>query len=232
MYSIVILSRNPVNCSGCVTALYRHEPYLQRGRIIVVDDGAKEQAENNCQNITWLQGEKPFIYARNANIGLRYAFNEQQADSVVLLNDDALLETRGGFTQLHERLLKDSSLGILSAVTNSVGNLNQTKHAGYADKVRREPRMLCFVAVCIKRALWEAIGDLDERYVGYGMDDDDYSLRARQAGFKLGVWDGCYVNHTTLKSTFRGEGHGDYRPNLELFKHKWGFDNHGRPVTA
>jgi GT2 family glycosyltransferase len=232
VYSIVILSKNPVNCSRCVMAIYQNEPTLPRQNIIVVDDGAREQAEKNCPNVTWLAGEKPFIFARNANIGLWHAFDEQNADASILLNDDALLETKHGFTMLRNVLLKDSQLGILSAATNSVGNQNQMKHHGYADKVRREPRMLCFIAVAIKRMLWAQIGELDERFSGYGLDDDDYSLRARQAGYKLGVWDGCFVNHTTLKSTFRGDGGGDYRPNLELFKEKWGHDNHGRPVTA
>jgi GT2 family glycosyltransferase len=75
MYSIVILSRNPVNASRCVMALYQNEPELDRSRIVIVDDGAREKAEVNTPGVTWLDGEKPFCFSRNANIGVRHAFD-------------------------------------------------------------------------------------------------------------------------------------------------------------
>jgi GT2 family glycosyltransferase len=229
-YSVVILSRDPRNCSASVMALYKQEPDLPRERIIVVDDGAREKAEANCPRITWLQGEKPFIYARNLNIGLRHAFDVQGVDGAIALNDDALLETKRGFTMLDAVCQKDENLGLLSPAINSVGNPNQ-QFKGY-DRVRSEPRMLCFVSVYVPRRTWLAVGELDERFTEYGLDDDDYSLRVRNAGLKLGVWDGCKVDHLSLNSSYRGEAGagGDYGPNLEIFKQKWGMDNFGRPA--
>jgi hypothetical protein len=60
------------------------------------------------------------------------------------------------------------------------------------------------------------------------MDDDSYCLRVRQAGLKIGIHDGCYVDHKHLVSTFRGNVGADYRPNLKIFIEKYGHDNHGR----
>jgi hypothetical protein len=63
------------------------------------------------------------------------------------------------------------------------------------------------------------------------MDDDDYSLRVREAALKIGIHDGCYVDHMSLPSSYRGVGgSGNYLPNLEIFKQKWGVDNWGRPA--
>jgi len=68
---------------------------------------------------------------------------------------------------------------------------------------------------------------------GYGCCDDDYSWRVRRAGLKLGVSDSCFVDHTTLHSTF---GHRDSAPGApktadvrlheKLFREKWGEDAH------
>ena len=71
---------------------------------------------------------------------------------------------------------------------------------------------------------------LDERFVDYGMDDDDYSLRVRNAGLKIGIFDGCFVDHGSLKSSYRGgpAAGGDFRPNLRRFIEKWGVDNRGK----
>ena len=55
---------------------------------------------------------------------------------------------------------------------------------------------------------------------GYGLEDDDYSLRIRKTGLKLGVYDGVKVDHTTLKSTFRDdpEHKADVRIHERLFR--------------
>jgi GT2 family glycosyltransferase len=137
-----------------------------------------------------------------------------------------LLETTGGFADLHRVAQQHPEFGVVSAACNTVGNMNQHRHPGR--RLREEPRMVCFVCVLIPRTTIDAVGLLDERYVDYGMDDDDYCLRVRQAGLKIGIFDGCFVDHSKLTSTYRGRGSGDYRPNLRRFTEKWGIDNWGR----
>ena len=112
--SVVILSRNADNLEVCVAAVRRHEPDL---RIIVVDDGLDRVPDG----VTVVPGEKPFCYARNANIGIRAAAR----DDVVLLNDDALLESPGGFTVIHAAAASDPARGIIGGTCNNVGNPNQ-----------------------------------------------------------------------------------------------------------
>lgn len=47
---------------------------------------------------------------------------------------------------------------------------------------------------------------------------------------KLGIHDGCFVDHKSLKSSFRDDpkASGDFKPNLRLFIQKWGVDNWGK----
>ena len=68
-------------------------------------------------------------------------------------------------------------------------------------------------------------GLLDERYcLDYGVEDRDYCEQVRAAGLKVGVHDGCYVDHGSLVSTFRGDPKTpkSFQQNLALFKAKWG----------
>jgi GT2 family glycosyltransferase len=72
------------------------------------------------------------------------------------------------------------------------------------------------------------VGLLDERFVGYGFDDDDYSLRVRLAGLLVGIHDGCYCDHGSLKSSYRGEPKtaANLVENGRIFRQKWGAGNH------
>lgn len=225
--SVIIPSKNIANLRPCVEAVRKHESFA---RIIVVDDGLAEKPEG-CEVIP---GVKPFVYARNCNLGIKAA----GADDVVLLNDDAILESELGFGIMQEILYSQQEiawiqgtpqLGIIASTCNNVGNVNQRPRR-FTDTVRYDPRMVCFVCVLIPRYTIDTVGLLDEDYVGYGMDDDDYCLRVRQAGLKIGITDKCYVDHGKLESSYRGgpKDGGDFRPNLRVFIRKHGVDNWGK----
>jgi len=224
--SIIIPSKTDVNLGACVRAI---RAAGETCRIIVVDDfdGPARFLLPRDEPVDWRLGIKPFVFARNINIGIRAAGD----DDVILLNDDALLKTPAGFTAMQRIAAAHRDYGIISSTCNIVGNRRQWP----ANKkgLRGEPRMVCFVCVLIPRRTIDAVGLLDERFTGYGCDDDDYCLRVRKAGLKIGIFDGCFVDHGSLKSTFRGASlsAGDYRPNLKIFAEKWGASEGARVGT-
>jgi GT2 family glycosyltransferase len=222
--SVIIPSKNDANLVPCLEAVRRHEPSV---RMIIIDDGLKLDwlPRPDLEPVIGHRTGQPFVYARNCNVGIGFADGD-----VILLNDDALLETPGGFSAMQRAAEEHPEYGIIAATCNNVGNPNQHPQPG--GRLRDEPRMVCFVCVLIPRRTIEAVGLLDERFIGYGCDDDDYCLRVRRASLKIGVFDGCYVDHGSLASTFRGAAGagGDYRGNLEVFKQKWGMDNWGIPT--
>jgi len=226
-YRVVICSRNEDNLTACVKAILRNQPDLTPDRIIVVNDGLSigdlMREFGGVFPFTIVQGEKPFVYARNNNIGIRHA----GTDDCLLTNDDALLTTPNGFNLLAEACAAHPEIGILSPAINNVGNTNQNQAKG-STGIRYDDRMLCFSCVYIPRKTFDAVGLLEECYVAYGMEDDSYSLMVRNAGLKLGILDSVFVDHGSLKSEYRGKGSGDYRPNLRIFIRKWGHDNWGK----
>jgi hypothetical protein len=215
--TVIVPSKKLSNLIPCIEAVRRNEPKV---RIVIVDDG--------LENLDWLprpdlmpaygiKGEKPFIFSRNMNIGIR----EAGRDDVVLLNDDAILQTPGGFSLLQEYSQKYPQFGVIAATTNAVGNQNQLP-MGLG--LREDPRMVCFVAVFIPRTTLDKIGYLDERFTAYGFEDDDFCYRVRRAGLKIGILDHCFVDHASLKSTFRGEAlaGGNLDGGRRIFEEKWG----------
>ena len=214
-FSIVIPSRSDANLRACLAALDRYEPDAQ---VIVVDDGLV------CPVVGCIviAGVKPFVFARNCNLGMRHC----APNDVVLLNDDAILKTDQGLTMLAAAALSHPEYGVIAAASTNVGNRNQERKT--PDAFRDEPRMVCFSCVFIKRSTIERVGLLNEEFVGYGFEDDAYCLRVRRAGLKIAVFDGCFVDHGTVKSTFRGgrypvEG---FKQNEAIFRKLFGAGNH------
>jgi hypothetical protein len=194
----------------------------------VVDDDETGKIKEYCSEYghTRVEGIKPFIYARNANLGLTQAF--KLTDKAILMNDDAVLQSRGGFTVLSHRSFANQEYGILSAATNSAGNVNMFPCG--SDGIRREKVTICFICCLISKRVWDRVGPLDEAYcVDYGVEDGDYCYRARAAGFQARDRGSVLCgSHVTLKSTYRGNGHRSYEGNKKVFEEKWGFPYESR----
>jgi GT2 family glycosyltransferase/glycosyltransferase involved in cell wall biosynthesis len=218
-YRVVITSRSPTNLAACVRSIMEHEPGLPSDHIIVVDDGARGRAEAELPGLTWVAGIRPFVFSRNVNLGI----TEAGGADVILLNDDATLVTPNGFTRLAETARDRPELGICSAaIRGAVGNPRQRPLG--TTEVRRETRTLAFVCVFLPRSTRQRLGPLDERFVGYGFEDNDYCARAMACGLQLGIWDGCVVDHTgALPSSFRSSPGvlALLRQNRRIFHAKW-----------
>lgn len=214
--AVIILSKTRSNAIPCLRAVGAHDPGCMR---IVVDDGVEFPPEGSGFDGLYeasIAGVKPFVYARNANLGIRAAGERD----VILLNDDALLQTPEGFTMLQREAQEHPEYGLIASVCNNVGNPNQRPQGTYR---MREDVMACFVCVLIPRRTLEMVGLLDERFIHYGWEDNDYCRRVRLAGLKIGIHDGCYVDHGSLVSTFRGHPGmgGDIGPNQRIYQEKW-----------
>ena len=231
-YSVIIPSRNIGNLTACVMAIRNAGEDCP---IIVIDDGVEwpwDEIPAEWGNVTAHMGTSPFIFARAVNEGIARA----ESSDVVIANDDALLKTYLGFSSLSGACHSFGYGAMCPGFTHgSVGTINLVNRG--RGELREEKVMLVFACVYIPRSTIDRVGLLDERFAvnaggpgarGYGLEDDDYSLRIRQGGLKLAVYDGVLVDHlpesTGLKSTFRHDPDHphDVRAHEDLFAEKHG----------
>jgi GT2 family glycosyltransferase len=250
-YRVIIPSRTIENLLPCVEAVLLHEPDLELEDIVVVDDGVDWQAAPHASELlhalTIVPGEKPFVFARNCNIGIRATVERIEVTcmdddgprylagipkrDVILLNDDALLESALGFSQMVAAARERPDFGIIGATTNVTGQPLQMRASNWIAQpssvtanLRAVPHF-AFVCVLIPASTLNTVGLLDEQYaLDYGCDDADYCEAVTRRGLKVGVHDGCFVDHASLRSTFRGDPKTpkSFRQNLGLLMQKWG----------
>lgn len=214
MYAIVIPAGSLSNLTQCLNAIVIMEP--EAHNVIVVGDGIDWTALK--RNVVRITGKKPFVFAQNVNVGIHYAMTRTASDGVIVLNDDGLLMYPLGFSKLHQTAQDNPEYGIISAATNNACNPNQIWKTD--DTLRDEPKMVAFVCAYITRNCVAQVGYMDERFINYGYDDNDYCRRALTEGFKIGIYDGCKINHCSLPSLYRNTGI-DISLNKKLYEDKW-----------
>jgi len=220
-FSVVIPSGNAANLVSCVRSLLAAEPELSAQEIIVVDDGARAGAEASLPDLHWITGITPFIFSRNSNLGITMAGRD-----VILMNDDANLITPRGFSSLVEETSRHADVGLCSAgIRGVVGNPRQivTARPGF----RYEPRAIAFVCLFVPWRTYVTLGPLDERFVGYGFEDNDYCARVLEAGMNIGIYDACVVDHAKHPSVYRNRPNFAvlFEQNRQLYRSKWGRDS-------
>ncbi len=158
---IVVLSRYPDIFEGCYQTLAKHEPDCDK---VLVRDGDLISLSREDEDMSWvmdwtiLQGLSPFIYARNLNL----AWNSFQEYDILLIGDDIRFETP--FVEaLQTVAYSDPAVGV-----STVQLWGQSPYVcGY-----------------FKRSVIEAVGLMDERFTGYGKDDNDWCRRMEALGYR------------------------------------------------
>jgi hypothetical protein len=210
--SVIIPSKNANNFLACASAVRKN---AAESRILLINDGMDTSflPSAGLWPVMEYETNLPFQFSRNVNMGLKHI----GIDDAVVLNDDAILLTPGGFALLQQAAEENPEYGVIAATTNNVGNVNQQPRG---IGLREDPRMVCFIAVLIPHRTIELVGLLNERFNCYSHQDDDYCYRVRKAGLKIGIHDGCFVDHTSLPSSFRGpEGvGGDLATGAAIFE--------------
>jgi len=205
--------------------------------IMVVDNGSSDGSTEYLTDrgdVTVIRNETNLGFAAAVNQGLR----EARGQFLLVLNNDVVVPER-----MIERLLdtadSNRQYGLIGAVTNWAAPSQQVE-AGYEDlsglesfaeqrwteygDTLRHAEMLIGFCMLIRRDVIDTIGLFDEAYGVGNFEDNDLSLRASLAGFKLGIADGVYLHHFGGR-TFAGEGF-DYgalmQENHRRFLAKWG----------
>jgi len=240
LVSIIMLTYNALNYTKqCLESIQQHTKYPHE--IIFVDnhstDGTKKYLRNLVQqhpNYKLIVNKTNKGFAAGNNQGMKLAKGEY----ILLLNNDVLVSD-GWLGRMVACAEADSSIGLVGPLTNRISGLQMVKNFPYNDpkdfpdyaariakqynKKYTPRRRIAGFAMLIKKDVYEKIGGLDEDFGSGNYEDDDYCLRAKEAGFNIMVAEDVFIHHFGSKS-FKCNNI-DYdkslKRNRELFKKKW-----------
>jgi GT2 family glycosyltransferase/glycosyltransferase involved in cell wall biosynthesis len=194
--------------------------------IILIDDGSDAPTRDLLKQFAADHGaaltrhETALGYGRAANVGLR----QSSADFVVLLNSDTIVTT-DWLDRLVACAESNPQVGLVGPLSNTASwqSIPEIEHQGdWAENhlpegvdlqemgrrvtrysARLYPTLPFLNGFCymIRRAVIDQIGYFDEDNfgVGYG-EEDDFTLRARQASWLVAIADDAYVYHAQSRS--------------------------------
>jgi GT2 family glycosyltransferase len=210
--------------------------------VIVVDNASIDGTTNYLIDLS-SRDERVRVELCASNAGFAAATNRGVARScgevIVFLNNDTI-PVDGWLDSLLAHL-GEREIGLVGAVTNRAGNEAEI-HACYrtygelerfaGDQARahrgerfdiRTATMFC---AAVRRDVWEVVGPLDERFEIGLFEDDDFSIRVRQAGFRVACAEDAFVHHFGQASIGRLAQTGRYgllfHANQERWEAKWG----------
>lgn len=248
--SIIILSYNTLNYTKlCIESIRKHTP-LGIYEIIVVDNGSIDGSRE------WLKRQSDVVLIKNIeNLGFPKGCNQGMkvatGQDLLLLNSDTIVTPRW-LENMQQALHSDDTIGAVGCVANRVSHFQQVETNGYqsleeliqfAEQYNRsnpelwEERLtLVGFAFLLKREVYERIGPMDENFSPGNYEDDDYSLRIWQAGWKLLLCKDTFIHHFGSASFLQNRSEEEKKKkeekflallkrNKEYFLKKWNLPN-------
>ncbi len=241
--SVIILFHNQLPFTRlCLDSVLRHTraPY----ELILVDNGSTDGTAEYLEEVRARSGLARVEVIRNeTNLGFPAGCNQAAGRArgrfLLFLNNDTIV-TEGWLEGLLAWARHDwPKVGLVGPMTNHIGN-QQRIPVDYRDldglddfAARRrqacagqahEPPMLAGFCLLARRDVFEQVDGFDIRFgLGY-LDDDDLSLRVKNAGYRLVAAHDVFVHHFGGR-TFAAlgiDGTKQMSENFEKFRAKWG----------
>ena len=205
--SILIATHNQLECTRqCLDSIRRFtdEAY----EIVVVDNASTDGTVEYLRSMAAIR-----LIVNETNRGFPAAVNQAIAvargSQVLLLNNDTIVTT-GWLRRMLRALGSEPAIGLVGPCSNLVSGPQQVATSyhqlgaldGFAwdwgkahEGQRLEVTRLVGFCLLIKRAVIGTIGVLDERFGMGCFEDDDYCLRAIQAGFRAVIAADAFIHH-------------------------------------
>ena len=245
--SVVVPCHNGAELTRACIASLLQQTGVGVLEILLVDNGSTDATADLAQldaRVRVLSLPTNRGFAGGVNAGIAAA----RGDYVLVLNNDTQA-ARNLLRELMAALTSDSRIGAAGAVSNHVkgealvpvGDLGREHHAREEIAQALQPvtqvqdvDSLAGLCLLLRRATLLAVGPFDERFGHGNYEDDDYSLRLRQRGYRLVIARRAFLHHEG-HATFRALGL-DVRTEIGQrrlqFAAKWAGDASGRAVMA
>jgi len=238
LVSIVMLTFNRLALTRRAIASLRastRQPY----ELIVVDNGSTDETPAFLAD---LEAEGARVVRNPINRGVAAGWNQglrlANGDCLMVLNNDVVL-TGDWLERMTRAAYEVPRAGLVSCRTNVAGGPQALltgdedpaglpffahRHAALADRSWFELPRLVAVALLWRRETFDRLGEFDERFTPASYEDDDYSLRSLQAGYRNIVANDVFIDHVGSASHLpNGIDFAEIRlANRRRFIEKWG----------
>jgi GT2 family glycosyltransferase/glycosyltransferase involved in cell wall biosynthesis/SAM-dependent methyltransferase len=225
----------------CLDSLLEAETW-PRFEVLVVDNASPDGTPEYLRAVA-AGDTRVRVYFQSENLGFPAANNvgiaQARGEVIVLLNNDTVVPP-GMIGRLVRTLEKDRRIGIVCATTNFCGNEARVEpdYEDLADMPRYaasrarkfagrllDLQVAAMYCVAARREVVREIGPLDEAF-GIGMfEDDDYSVRMREAGYRVVCAEDTYVHHVgqgSFQTLSPQEYESLWSRNQAHYEKKWG----------
>jgi GT2 family glycosyltransferase len=212
--------------------------------MIVVDNGSTDGTREYLA-VLGERDSRVRVLRNDLDHGFGPAVNQGLAaatgDVLVVLNNDTIVPP-GWLSRLSAHLDR-TEVGLVGPTTNRCGNEAEVDapYRTYGEMLQLSARraaehagvgfdigVATLFCAAMRRDVLERVGPLDERFeIGF-FEDDDFSARVREAGYRVVCAEDAFVHHFgegsfgELVSTGR---HGElFRANKARFEEKWGVE--------
>ncbi len=223
---IIPVHNNYFYTMQCLASIFKSDFPKEKVNIIIVDNNSTDKTETfisylveEGEPITYLRQKENLNFVKGVNVGLKVSMSRY----VMLLSNDTILNKKC-ISNMLKIFKKDKNIGIVGALEFFPdGKPTKTKPFIYwKPKTLLDPILkgvedvkaqietgrfwvdvdIVGMACCIiKREVINEIGLLDERFSPCHYEQEDYSMRIKQAGFKLAICVNALFMHYVAATT-------------------------------
>ncbi|MDD2740703.1 MAG: glycosyltransferase [Rhodocyclaceae bacterium] len=208
---IVMATWNAVAMTRTALESLKREAHFSY-RLILVDNSEDEEARAYFRDIAashefgetlLIQNEKNIGWLKATNIGLRHV----EAEYVCLLNNDVICGS-AWLARCIALMQREPDIGLVNPRGNErsenrqVGDVNAYAHQLIAGQNALYTELAHCSGFCmvVQSRIFQELGLLDEIFDGGYYEDNDFSYRARAAGFRAAQCDDAFVLHLGSQS--------------------------------
>jgi GT2 family glycosyltransferase/glycosyltransferase involved in cell wall biosynthesis len=241
LVSVIVLTHNSAAFMDVFWDSFRRNTSWPAWELLIADNASMDDTVRIAERFA-REDQRVRVLAFEDNAGFAAGNNraarEARGEYLLFVNPDVIV-TSGWMWRLALAAMRGPKAGIVTCVTNFAGNETRI-NVGYRDLaglerfaerlaiaqrgVTAEVGVAAFFCAMVPRRVWDEVGELDERF-GAGMfEDDDFSTRVRQAGYRVFSAEDCFVHHFGNGSFSQlplGESDRLFERNRRLYEEKW-----------
>jgi GT2 family glycosyltransferase len=184
-------------------------------KIFLVDNGSKDRhdlmVKKKFPNVDVTRNEKNLGFSKANNLGIKKAIKEYKPEYFLLLNDDMKVNDKNFLNKMLKVAEKDKKVGVVGCQQiypdgsmQDVGGYfrkwNLTKILDFKQGEILDVDQFMGSCMLIKKELINKIGGLDEIFTPFLLEDSDYCLTAKKAGYSIKIVTDAKIIHIKSKT--------------------------------